>query len=494
MQKSRFTPEIAPSSDSTDAARQPQQQAIDPLILAALAEYDVAPAAQTAGTEGALDARRADGIDRDLLDGFVAECGEHLQQAEESLLQLEHGFDEEAVNRVFRCFHTIKGTGAFLGLERISELAHRAESLMSKVRDRTIELKGRPADLVLSSIDMIDTLVRSVGKPRVPGSGPAAGFQELMRALADAASGTTLDSGESQLNGPAPAWAAATREAARISGINENGAFTRVRTDRLDELIKAIRELVSVHALLSEDKAAQPGDEERGRRIAHAGRIARELQDLGMAMRMVPVKSLFQKLTRLCRDTAKRSGKDVAFVTEGEDTELDRNMVDVIGDPLVHMVRNAVDHGIESPAERERAGKPRQGVVRLSARRAGGSVVVTLSDDGRGLDVARIVATAVSRGIVEQGHTLTDIELHELIFTPGLTTVETVTEVSGRGVGMDVVRRGVQALHGECDIASEPGRGLTLTIRLPLSPTIGRPPERLISQSPTGCRSTPVSR
>src|SRR5690606_29542022 len=207
--------------------------------------------------------------------------------------------------------------------------------------------------------------------------------------------------------------------------------------------------LVIAHSMIAQDgTVASSANQELTRKVAHASKIVRELQDLSISMRMVPLKGVIQKLARVVRDAAAKSGKQVDLTTEGEDTEIDRSMVDVITDPLVHMIRNAVDHGIELPDERERAGKPRRGTIHISARHAGGSVVITLSDDGRGLDRARILEKAVARGLVEPDRSLSDRDVFELIFAPGFSTAEKVTDLSGRGVGMDVVRRSVEALRG----------------------------------------------
>ena len=188
-----------------------------------------------------------------------------------------------------------------------------------------------------------------------------------------------------------------------------------------------------------------------------------------MSMRMVPLKSTFQKLTRLVRDVALKAGKVVELITDGEETELDRNMVDAIADPLVHMVRNAVDHGVEGPADREKAGKPRAGRVKLAAFQQGGSVIVELRDDGRGLNRDRILAKAIEKGLVSANHALTDSEIMALIFAPGFSTAEQVTDISGRGVGMDVVRRNIESIRGRIDIQSVLGQGTTFQIRLPLT-------------------------
>jgi two-component system chemotaxis sensor kinase CheA len=201
----------------------------------------------------------------------------------------------------------------------------------------------------------------------------------------------------------------------------------RVRTDRLDRLIDMVGELVIAQTMIAGDPAmAERGDgvstaatrQGLGKKIAHAGKIVRELQELAMGMRMVPLKATFQKLTRLVRDVSAKLGKEVEFEAEGEETEIDRTMADVIGDPLVHMLRNALDHGVEPNDAREQAGKPRRGRVRLSAQHAGGSVVVSLSDDGRGLDRERIARKAVEKGLIESDRGMSDAEVFALIFAP----------------------------------------------------------------------------
>jgi two-component system, chemotaxis family, sensor kinase CheA len=256
----------------------------------------------------------------------------------------------------------------------------------------------------------------------------------------------------------------------RSARSRRRSAGRSVRTDRLDRLVDLVGELVVAQSMTAQDPTARnPENGDLGRKVGQVGKIVRELQDLSMSMRMVPLKPSFQKIARLVRDLARKSGKQVEFVTEGEETEIDRNMVDVIADPLVHMVRNAIDHGIEPPALREVHGKPRTGLVRLAAYHASGNVVVELQDDGRGLNREQIVAKAVAKGLIESDKGMTDGEVFNLIFGAGFSTAEQVTDLSGRGVGMDVVRRGVEALRGRVDIASEPGRGSTFTLRLPLT-------------------------
>jgi two-component system chemotaxis sensor kinase CheA len=244
----------------------------------------------------------------------------------------------------------------------------------------------------------------------------------------------------------------------------------RVRTDRLDRLIDIVGELVIAQSMLAQDSTVQQGiHHDLSRKISHAGKIVRELQDLSMGMRMIPLRNTFQKMARLVRDLAQKIGKQVEFVTDGEDTEIDRNMVDLIADPLVHMVRNAIDHGIELPADREKAGKNRVGRVRLAAYNSGGDVVVELTDDGAGIDRDVIVAKAISKNLIETDKGMSETEIFNLIFAPGFSTAAQVTDVSGRGVGMDVVRRNIEAMRGRVVIGSEKSKGSTFTVRLPLT-------------------------
>jgi two-component system, chemotaxis family, sensor kinase CheA len=430
-----------------------------------------------------------------------------------ALLSLEtNPQDAEAVNTIFRGFHTIKGTSAFLGLSRMSGLAHCAESLLSRVRDNEIRCTGGYADLALRSVDMLKSLVQSVqnalggGLMTVPPK-----YEELKSLLANPeAAGISAehgpDSGE-----PAPAkmtereeWDAEIEHAgepvthADEEKVQEPPPFrtpasgqaggaapspvraaklekqadssVRVSTDRLDRLVDMVGELVIADSMVAQDdRVRQGGNHDLMRKVSHLGKIVRELQDLAMSMRMVPLKATFQKMGRLVRDLSHKSGKKVHLITEDNETEIDRNMVDIINDLLVHMVRNSVDHGIEHPDDRKRAGKDEMGTVFLSASHSGGNVVVQIRDDGKGLDRNRIFQKAVEKGLVDSDKPMSDADVFNLIFAPGFSTADKVTDVSGRGVGMDVVRKGVEALRGRIDILSEFGKGCIFTVRLPLT-------------------------
>ncbi|MEI6466026.1 MAG: chemotaxis protein CheA, partial [Verrucomicrobiota bacterium] len=252
------------------------------------------------------------------------------------------------------------------------------------------------------------------------------------------------------------------------------GATVRVNTEKLDTLMNVVGELVIVQSQLQE--TARATDPATGtplqRNIAQLSRLTKELQGTAMSLRMIPIKATFQKMERVVRDLARDFGKKVTFVTSGDETELDRTVVEEIGDPLVHMVRNAVDHGLEPTAARLAAGKNETGTLQLKAYHQGGNIVIELEDDGRGMDPDRIYKKAVEKGLIAAGAVLSRDEILALILAPGFSTAEKVTAVSGRGVGMDVVKRNIEKLRGKIEISSELGRGSIFRLKLPLTMAI----------------------
>lgn len=269
---------------------------------------------------------------------------------------------------------------------------------------------------------------------------------------------------------PAQAVAATARGAvAPVRGDGESGSI-RVSVEKIDSLINLVGELVITQAMLGQ--LGEQLDPSRHERLQHAlaqlEHNTRDLQESVMSIRMLPINFIFSRFPRLVRDTATRLGKQVELHLYGEHTELDKSVIEKLSDPLTHIVRNSIDHGIETPAERLAAGKPASGTVKLAASHQGGSVVVEVSDDGRGLSRPRILAKARERNLpVHDG--MSDAEVWQLVFMPGFSTAETVTELSGRGVGMDVVKRNIGAMGGRIDIDSAPGMGTRIGIRLPLT-------------------------
>jgi two-component system chemotaxis sensor kinase CheA len=243
-----------------------------------------------------------------------------------------------------------------------------------------------------------------------------------------------------------------------------------VETQKLDGLIDLVGELVITQSLITSNDSIKDLKEQKiTKDLAQVSRITSELQRNAMSLRMVQINNTFRKMSRLVRDLAHKFEKDVEFQTQGDDTEIDRNMVESLYDPLVHMIRNALDHGLELPKERLAVGKSPKGLVSLKAYHQGGNVVIELSDDGKGLDVDKVIQKAVEKGLLQPGENPSTVALHNLVFQPGFSTNDKITDISGRGVGMDVVRKSIELLRGKVDFTSKPNEGSLFTIRLPLT-------------------------
>jgi two-component system chemotaxis sensor kinase CheA len=420
--------------------------------------------------------------DPEMLTMFVGEALDHLGTIESVVLQLEAApTDAKLLNDVFRPFHTIKGNAGALGVVSVQELAHCVESLLDLARAGKYTMGPDEFDVVLRAVDLLTIMMQEL--PERVASGRPSALHARREALMDAVE-ALIAGGADRAPAPPPppgtAAAATTAPTAGGSGVAAAGdapavkveaqSTVKVDTTKLDNLIDMVGELVIAQSILAEDPAlAKSADERLGRRLQQLQRITSDLQRSAMSMRMVPIRLVFQKMARLVRDLSRKSGKHIELVLQGEDTELDRKVVEDINDPLMHMVRNSVDHGIESPERRAEAGKAAQATLRLSAFHEAGSVVIEIADDGAGLDTDRIHAKAVSNGLIAEGTPMAPADIHQLIFRPGFSTAEKVTEISGRGVGMDVVRRNIDALRGRIDIATTRGQGTTFSIKLPLT-------------------------
>jgi len=422
-----------------------------------------------------------------LLLDFITEAGEHIESAEAGLLELEtKPGDNEVLNQIFRAFHTIKGMAGFLNLTDIGSLAHSAENLLDLARKGELVLANKSMDVVFESIDMLKKMIACLKESIESGNAVVVqnDLPQLLAKLKSAAQGQNiaacLDTPQGQKIDKEldEILSVKTEPKLKYTAPQENVKIKthtsdekiKVSTSRLDDLINMSGELVIAQLMVTEEVSTKLASEhELGRKVAHQSKIVRDLQELSMSMRMVPIAGVFQKMARLVRDLSHKAEKKVNFSTQGEETELDRNIVDKIADPLVHMVRNSVDHGIESPQQRIEAGKNPTGQIELRAFHQAGNIVIEIQDDGKGLDKEQILKKAIDNGIVEAGQELSDEEIYKLIFHAGLSTAQKVTSVSGRGVGMDVVRKNIESLRGKIDISSIPGKGTTFTIRLPLT-------------------------
>jgi two-component system chemotaxis sensor kinase CheA len=435
---------------------------------------------------------------QELLGEFYNETVEHLQQIEASLLALEGApADPEALNAIFRSFHTIKGNAGFLSLVPMHTLAHEVESLLDLARTGKLSLTSAIITEILRSRDALQALALQIGTALDSGQEPreVVPVGHLIVAVRRLASGEvapepwappapTMTGVPFPVETPVKARApqhddedeeddAPVKSPAKGPGGQAASTTVRVSTDKLDSLMDVVGELVIVQSQLLETARAE-GDSTSPlqRNVAQLSRITKELQHTAMSLRMIPIKPTFQKMERLVRDLARDCHKAVNFKTSGDETELDRTVVEEIADPLVHMVRNAVDHGLERANERVKRGKPAAGTIRLKAYHQGSHLVIELEDDGRGMDPQKLFAKAVEKGIVAANASLSKEQILDLIFAPGFTTAEQVTAVSGRGVGMDVVRRNIQKLRGKIEISSELGVGSTFKVKLPLTMAI----------------------
>jgi two-component system, chemotaxis family, sensor kinase CheA len=450
-----------------------------------------------------------DGID--LLMEFIDESVDHLEGAEKSLLALETAPDNtEEINNLFRKFHTIKGVASFLNLDDIRILSHDTETMMDLVRTGSLSLNRAISDAVLLSIDSLrkllallkeqilnagalksrycdvsDTVyaIRSIisQQPSQP-QGERKKLGEILlekEIISDSELISSLEEqqqegqnkkiGEILIEKGAATVQQVERAIQEQKGTVETAGI-KIPVRKLDDLIDGIGELVITgNQVIRNPEVNASGNSRLQKDLRQLDRIIREIQSVSMSIRLMPIRPVFQKMLRIIRDLAAKSGKKIDVRLTGEDTEIDKNIIEMISDPFVHMVRNAVDHGIEPADLRRERGKPVAGRVELNAYHKSGSVIIEIRDDGGGLNKEKILARAVERGLAKKGEALTEAEIFAFVFEPGFSTAEKVTDISGRGVGLDVVKRNIEQLMGKVEIASESGTGTTFIVKLPLT-------------------------
>ncbi len=450
--------------------------------------------------------------DPELLGDFILESREHLTSIELQLLTLDQDpAHNEAIHAIFRGFHTIKGMAGFLDQDAVRDVAHEVETILDLARTGQLTITSAIIDRILESKDylsrcmaelesMLQTgklpappdntallvAIRALGAKSGAGAAPAEasgvateemevsaeapvapkavvsvtpGLVELAREVTHPVVKAPVAPPAGPPEAPAPSQAAAG-----------SARSIKVDTAKLDYMVDMVGEMVIAQSLVHHDPDLAIGLKPRlGKNLSQLARITDEVQRTAMSMRMVPVGRLFQKTSRLVRDLSRKAGKQVDLELFGEETELDRNIVEELADPLMHMVRNSVDHGIETPDQRAVSGKDPTARVTLKAGHQAGHILIEVSDDGRGLDQAKILRKATEKGVVAKDAQLSENEIFNLIFRPGFSTAEQITDVSGRGVGMDVVRKQVQKLRGRIEVISRPGQGTTFLLKLPLT-------------------------
>ncbi len=453
--------------------------------------------------------------DAEMVAEFVIESREHLASVEERLLLVEkNSSDLESINAVFRAVHTIKGLAGFLEFQAIQDLAHEVETLLDHARCRRLVITPPLVDTLFEGIDYIRVQIDGIQLQLAGGPPPPAiANTALMLQIRDLATNALTDEpneaggqgNSEEQHAPDPAGEATVISAA-MAGTNtvvtgvppakaQSGApaneslrpdtpravaassagvqpddSVRVETSKLDHLMDMVGELVISNTIVSHNThITHIQDPRLVADLALLSRITAEVQRITTSMRMVPVGNQFQKTARIVRDLSRQLGKQIVMSTSGEDTEVDKTIAEALADPLMHMVRNSIDHGIETTEERAVTGKDPIARIRLAAYHQSAQIVIEISDDGRGLNRDRILKKATERNLVKAGTQLSDAEIFQLVFEPGFSTAEKVTGISGRGVGMDVVRKHVQKLRGRIDIQSETGLGTTFFLRLPLT-------------------------
>ena len=431
---------------------------------------------------------------------FVEELEDTLDSIENAFLRLEKNPDDKDVlHEIFRYFHNIKGSSKTVGFTELSQFAHIAENLLANLRDGTFQLNDHMMDALLQSADLMRAYAESVKGGAAEASdleahalvlgGFLAGDQTPLETKSSAPSAPSEPSGPSEpedesfvnfsaepeaLSKPSPVDNIALQKPAPREAKAPSRPVTdetlKVPVQRINSILDLFCEQVIIQSSL--DMALKEGQWDQDfieKTLGQLKKLTQDLQHTIVTLRMVPIKGLLNRLERSVRDIARVSGKKIQFERHGQDAELDKNIVDALVDPLNHMVRNASDHGIEDSATRLKAGKNETGTVRLSAGRVGGSFEIVLEDDGKGLDAERILQKAMKLKLINESANLTQDQIHELIFHSGFSTLDKATELSGRGVGMDVVRQQLLALKGSCQIQSEKGKGTKFIIRLPLS-------------------------
>ncbi len=447
--------------------------------------------------------------DQELLEGFLAETAELLEKLDDDLIALEKSpEDTELMNSIFRSIHTVKGASSFLGFDLLVRVTHKTEDVLNRLRKGELALTSEIMDVVLESTDLVKVLVSDIKAGEIVDREIDETINKLIPLLTlqpaapaqDAAATETVPpvekaeqpASEAQGQaGPPPAVAApspppqpvkkpAPPKPEKSSGDDlSDNSTVRVDVKRLDDLMNQVGELVLERnrmIQLNQDLQGGVSDsvlfgEEFGKLTKRMNFVTSELQMQVLKMRMIPVEKVFKKFPRIVRSLARDLGKEVDLQIFGEETELDRSVVDEIGDPLIHLIRNAMDHGLETPEERIAAGKPRTGTLVLAAIHEGNSIIISIRDDGKGIDAERVGRKAIEKGLITEDQ-LTSMamrEIYDLIFMPGFSTKDQASDLSGRGVGMDVVRTNIKKLNGLIEVKSEQGQGSEFILRLPLT-------------------------
>nr|WP_320014370.1 chemotaxis protein CheA [uncultured Desulfobacter sp.] len=443
--------------------------------------------------------------DIEILTDFISEAEDNLNNIEVSLIELEQDPENtDIINDIFRPFHTIKGVSGFLSLGKINRLSHTTENLLDSARSGDFIITHSATDAILESVDLLKKLIGNVKQGLVIGyrqeddhidvdllrdklkklqmsltKGEKEPLGEILVRKKDLKKQDIDHALEIQKKNPEKKFGEILIETKKIDPVHIASALmeqsagkkrmdsqVKVSTQKLDDLVDYAGELVIAQSMLRQQTMENPT---LSQTVSQLGQIVNNMQNIAMSMRMIPIKATFMKMIRLVRDLSRKSGKKINLSMTGEETEIDRNVVDALYEPMVHMIRNACDHGIESVQERTEKNKPQQGKIDLRAYHKGGNIVIEIEDDGRGMDRESIFEKATATGLITGEEQMTDAQVFGLILSPGFSTAKQITDISGRGVGMDVVKDGIEKFRGHLNIESEKGVGSRFIISLPLT-------------------------
>ncbi len=418
-------------------------------------------------------------ITEEMVLSFVQESEDQLKLIEACILILAQLSDEESLQEAFRCFHSIKGNAGFLGFKDIEAVAHKAEDALELIASRKEQLSEKSCQILLKVVDQLRASISKSGGKAPTIRGVKKLLQEIEKISATPATISpvlaTAPAKESPSDSNIPvvdkSWRQNVKQKSKSSEeAPESRRDIRVDLEKLDQLINLVGELVIAESMVIHNPDLEGHEFENFEKASrHLQKISRDLQDIALAIRMVPLASTFKKMLRLVHDLSNKTHKKIDLLIRGEDTEIDKTLVESLSDPLVHLIRNCADHGIETPQERIKAGKPETGTIRLEASHEEGEVQILVSDDGRGLNAEKIYNKALEKGLIAEGQELSDKDLFKLIFEPGFSTADSVSDISGRGVGLDVLKKNLEKLQGHIDIRNRPGLGCTFILRIPLT-------------------------
>ena len=504
-EKIRQTIELAKSGGAAGEGDQGEAAEGKPEAAALNTSADTAENAEGADTESP-DFPQLE-INDEMRQSFVQEGNELLQNAEQGLLAWgENPDDKDSIGDLFRHIHSFKGNCGFFGFAQLEKLSHQMENILDRVKDGAQLMVDNPADRLLSALDELQKGVNNIGEGKNESvdkldehlaalqqviSPPLGDYlvkegineDAVQRAVStqkkrvgeimvDQGSATTeqVDKAYNQQQETIAKAKSESKPAARQKTPAKRQDI-RVELGKLDSLINLIGELVIAENMLIHNPDLKGLELENFHKAGqHMSKLVRELQEMAMTIRMVPVSGLFRRMIRLVHDISVKAGKKVDLKLIGEETEIDKTVIETITDPLVHLLRNSLDHGLEAPEERTAAGKQEKGTIWLSARHEEGEVWVTIEDNGRGLNKAKILEKAISKGVVEgDGSDLSEKQINNLIFAPGFSTAAEITDISGRGVGMDVVKKNLEKIKGKIDVSSVEGQGTKINLRIPLT-------------------------